>query len=1128
MSFLSQAIRPLRYDRTITSQSMEKQTTMFFDEINQTQTETAIQDRITLIYNADNNTLNWTTTGNSSYLLFEVKYNDITSNVSSSIKTFTLPTLTSNTFYNFQVSGLTSFGSLVKSNTVSIITSFIPPSNFTITANNITTSSFELVYSKTDGDATNFSFQPSIATTSLLSNTEYIVYATMTYEINGNQYTLNSNTITVLTLYIAPTINNFTNPITEHDEITLDFSVNFKDADLSNRILQIYKNNILLSSSDQNASRYIATSLIPNTQYEFQLKLQWYFNGVQQPSIDSPILTVATDTLNATNPFFDVQNKTSNSITIHNIDYGNDDGGTRLSNNIYLDGVLRSSTIQTEFTFTGLNEGQTYNIKITKTVQGVSTLFQFERNIATFINALPPTNNGSKTTLISQIPANFLNWAINTWGDQSPVSIQIIDASTATIITTLNATETVYYHTNLSQNTSYSYRIRKVYSAGYVESSTITLRTYHFAENDVINSIVMGFDEADLNIIIAQNNDAIFQSLEIQYKKSSDTSFTSQNISYGTTISGLQENTSYDFRLKKTTTILSQQFSNISAIYTTSTAHRPNAPTISLNTQTASSLVFNVGIGDMNDGVLQSVVFQVLIDTVWDTIETLTPTTTTVSLVGLKSATKYDVRLLKKYSFNSTTYNIISTSSGTTLYNPVISVSNIQFTNLTTNSLTITWTRNSDSTDPNVQYVVQYYKTSDITNPIFTESLNKSNLDVSNLEHNSEYTFIVHKYSFINNTETSTTVNTLDIVSEDILPSPPILTLGEIRSNQIDLTFTEEYNGTAINITFNIVYLDSANNEFVSPVITSPYTLTGLSSQETYRIRVRKSSSLGYVFSETKTATTPLPSQTLPLAVTVTSVTNHSDKSVVLYEPNSNGDATSAILEFYVAKQLTSTTWDTYLLYYETRDIISDISQGTFEYTALQPNTNYALKIKKVTNLIELETVFAIRTLDSGGSGGGGGGGLPFPFPLPKPNDGSDNPDDDPDDIDLNLNYLLKYNFQSGSLQTTYGLSELTHTGFTPYFYLNDPDTGRIYSFNSTQKYESTIDAVSFGVIQNSTELTMTFKIVVSSLEDYWRVKISNLEVVCDNNVIKLVVGGLLSYKEYFFTHTKPSPLFNE
>jgi hypothetical protein len=152
-------------------------------------------------------------------------------------------------------------------------------------------------------------------------------------------------------------------------------------------------------------------------------------------------------------------------------------------------------------------------------------------------------------------------------------------------------------------------------------------------------------------------------------------------------------------------------------------------------------------------------------------------------------------------------------------------------------------------------------------------------------------------------------------------------------------------------------------------------------------------------------------------------------------KPNSNGDSSTAILEFYYIKQLTSTTWDVWTQYPTTRNVISDISAGSFDFDGLEADTTYGLKIKKVSNLTEVETVFSIRTLNDGG-GGGGGGGFPILFP-PPPQDGGDDPDE-PDTPDIETNYMLKYDFNGGSLQTTNGLSQLIHTGFTPYFYLSD------------------------------------------------------------------------------------------
>ena len=55
------------------------------------------------------------------------------------------------------------------------------------------------------------------------------------------------------------------------------------------------------------------------------------------------------------------------------------------------------------------------------------------------------------------------------------------------------------------------------------------------------------------------------------------------------------------------------------------------------------------------------------------------------------------------------------------------------------------------------------------------------------LVHNTEYTVVVHKFSSINNTSTSAVVTTLDVVAEDIIPSAPVLTTGEIRPTALDL-----------------------------------------------------------------------------------------------------------------------------------------------------------------------------------------------------------------------------------------------------------------------------------------------------------------------------------------------------
>src|SRR5210317_2040875 len=134
MSFLSKAYRDPRYDRTITSEEMNEQTTMVFDEINEeVQDDTPpTPDKVELNYDSDTNKLLWTTQGTSSYLSFTVKYNSQSQTVASTAREFTLPSLSTNTFYSFIVEGLTSFGLTIKSNTVQITTQAVGPSNYVI------------------------------------------------------------------------------------------------------------------------------------------------------------------------------------------------------------------------------------------------------------------------------------------------------------------------------------------------------------------------------------------------------------------------------------------------------------------------------------------------------------------------------------------------------------------------------------------------------------------------------------------------------------------------------------------------------------------------------------------------------------------------------------------------------------------------------------------------------------------------------------------------------------------------------------------------------------------------------------------------------------------------------------
>ncbi|MAO21168.1 MAG: hypothetical protein CMJ25_10495 [Phycisphaerae bacterium] len=551
---------------------------------------------------------------------------------------------------------------------------------------------------------------------------------------------------------------------------------------------------------------------------------------------------------------------------------------------------------------------------------------------------------------------------------------------------------------------------------------------------------------------------------------------------------------------------------------------------MSLDSVSPTSFVVNVSLEAFNDTTPEGdQMFQIYnADTSqFELVENIFPTTTQVTVTGLTQNTSYRMRIRKRYAFNGTIYQIFANIQEVTNYEPVQAVSNISFANTTTTSTEISWTRNYDGLDTNVLYQVVYFPTG-TTDIKHAQSSTKTDVLLTGLIHNTTYDVFVNKLSFINTTYTSATFTSLN--GAEVIAQSPTLYQNEIRLSQADISFDENDNGTASSISFTVIYLDDTNQETISTTIPQnatgfySHTITGLSPGNTYRVVVRKDNSISPVFSNTETIQTPA-SLVLPIAPTLLSATTFNDRCEIEYDPRSIGDATVATIKFYKAQLIGSDTYETYIQYPTTRDVSTDQSVGTFSLDGLESGKSYSFKVEKTTNLNDTSFEFPFTVTTSGG--GGGGGGFPPIFPpgeTPKQPD-----DDDPDQPPSEIASTFSYQFSGGSLATLDDESSLTHIGFVPSYYLNDPDTARLYSYQG-QLFQSNISASRLITINLSKELHFTFKISVASETDNWRVKIGNLQVTSLNSTtIKLTIGtsGVTS-NDYSFTYTKPSNLFNE
>ena len=1140
MSFFSGASSEPRHDKTITSNRMTNQTTMLFDELvtstSQPEPVVANIDTITLTHDSDTNKLIWILRGASSYVRYDVivSVSDVEETFVSTIKEYQLSNLDTNAEYSFQIKGLTQFGRVISSNLVNVRTAALHPEAFVILPINITQSTFEVTRTSTMNDGLLVGYSLSIPQIDLVSNTIYEVFDTMTYTINEIEYTLESDVIPVRTDYISPVINSLTVALIEHDSVDLSFDVDFNDSDISSRFIQVYEGTNLVATLSPDISEYPVGGLIQNTPYNFHIKLLWKFDANAQTPIDSTIAPATTSTVNPTDPSISLISKTTSSIAV-NVDFGLDDGGTRTSQGILLNDEVVESSIVPSHTFDGLLDDTLYNIKLTKVVEGI--LYESTRAIKTFKFPQPVLDDGSFRTIDAQLNAIQLKWTIGDWGGESPLSIEIIENMEFAYLTTVSAITSSYLQTGLNENQVYTYIVRKNFSGGSIDSQKIQLQTYSFGKSDTILSVSTGFDNAFVSFVANSNGSSQLESRLLLYKKQGDATFSEQDAAVGFKIFALEENEVYEFQIKKITSIGTSYFEKLSNVVTKSTKRRPEAPTLDLDSTSPTTLRFDVSVRSYHDAIAHNASFEIHAGGSYTHVQYLSTSDTYVEIDNLTPNTLYDVRIVKPYELDKATYTTSTVlNNNLTDHLPVLPVTGIVFSYVSTTSLFLNWTRNSDGSDTGVVYTVEYYPSdpTSTTAPLVQISTSKTDIRLFGLIHNTEYVVIVHKASYINPTSTSVLQSTDDLPSYetlDIFPHQPLLTINEIRQTSLDFEFIENDNGTSTSVSFNIVYLDGANYETVLPSIaqnaSGVYTgsINGLLQDSVYRIKVRKNTSLSVVFSETEIIRTAAPLSTLAISPKIIQGHSFSNKINVRYDPRTNGDAVTSVLHFYKSKYLGGITWEPFEEYDTTRDVITDTSIDTFSFDGMARNQMYTIRIKKVTDLGDSEVSRVYQTQPDESNDGVG---APVPGWWPPPSGGQPS-EEEGEGENVNTHYTVSYKFKDGTLLTTNNESELTYSGGSSAINwdLNDPSSGRVY-VNGTNRLLSDIEVVSMVFIENTKQLNLTFKIVVSSKSDMWRVQFGNVEVNSNGANIVLRLGGLAASQSYTFTYTKPSVLFNE
>ena len=1115
---------------------------------------------INMIFNPLTNQLEWTTGGSRTFVNYTLTL------PASTVVTVTdlfyqISPLITNTYYIFSIVGNTNF--LTTEPSVVEFTTNPRHPEFSVAQDTLTFTELTVTHNVImyDGVISTNPYTYNIDIADLTSNSEYDVIATLNYTMNGDPQTLSSsNTLSFRTPHHVPTLTmSITNVLWDRLDVIL--TVDWKDADPSTeakpRYIYLYKNGIeqQITPTIENVYTIPVLYLSAETTYTFTAKLEWHhIETIQYTNVDpQDQLTPVQPQLSS--PTISGVTRTKSSISF-NIDWGVDIGYTVTGYSVFVGDDELSDTQVSTFDHNGLPSGTEYNFIVSKTLANGSVESSPTYPISTYTETQKAIQVGSYATFKDNPnPANHLIWGLNGWSDD-PSDLETdrwvelyVTGITQPLFSVNRDTQTNYYHRNLGGIGEHEYTIRKVDASGSYDSDPFTIFAITPPTADQIATIETDFTTAYITATALGDGDATSVSRELLYKETLDASYQSTTIVAGTTTNiAISSGNSYMFKVKKTSTVPDDKLptANIFNVVTFSSEQidivpkiESTPPTLSANAQTTTTLTFNVSLGAYNDTTPPApaeIQYRLAGLGVYTKHQDVLLTTTTVTITGLSSNTYYDIRIVKQWELGTThsgTQDVYLYNQKT---NPVvaIAVSAITITKTTT-TINVSWTRNSDGDDSNAVYMVSYTTLGGTSG--WKTSASKVDIALNGLTHNTFYDIAVAKYTTINNTITHYTggVTTDDVLPDEVIvPQPPLLVIRQVRETAFDYRFTENGNGTATGISYNIIHIDPSNVEYVSTPIYSDGSgmisgtvSTNVSAGTTYRARVRKNSDMDAVYSNPSpnfTTTSTANPDVLPLMVTFGTISENPTNMVVTYTPESNGSATSASLGFFKSKELPNGTFEPYEQYAITRDILTDQANGSFDFNGLDADTGYFLMIKKITNLGNLPSILQVKYTAGRGGTAFPIGGLP---PFSWPNQPDDDPDDGDDPEPFPYDYTIQYLFDSASgLFNTRGIEELTMTPLTDKKWYN----GGLNRFvlNSTP-LTGTLSTATLANLLLTTDRNLTIKIVIHSESDTWRVKFGDIEVTSISNTqIKLKLGVLALEQEYTFDYDKDTLLFNE
>jgi hypothetical protein len=598
--------------------------------------------------------------------------------------------------------------------------------------------------------------------------------------------------------------------------------------------------------------------------------------------------------------------------------------------------VVSTSTLTISWTDNATNEdayiveygtdGVSYDTTVTTTEANVTsvsvtglipnTLYYF----AVFVSNDAGSDSGyANTTTLASAPTNLsaipastsqINLSWDTANASS--SVYAVHFTDGSLIATTTAT--TYSVTGLSENTSYTFKVRTeqtgdsgVYSAYSDTVTTSTLVGVLNAPTDVTPASVSTTTLALSWTDASSNEDAFFVSYGTDGVTFPTTATTTASGIESALVVGLTPNTQYYF------IVVASNGSGTATSTPVSTTTLASAPT-ALSASAVSTSQINLVWSSTNPS---GSVYEIRDS---GDVFIATTTVTSYSVTGLSENTSYSYKVRTEQTDAPGTYSGYSnTASATTSLDGPTAPTDLLFSSVATTTLTLSWTDASGNED---SFVVAYGTDGSIyPTTVTTTAPNVTTTLVTGLTPNTQYYFIVTA-SNGSGTVTSTNINTTTLAAV-----PTSLSASVASPSQINLSWS------STNPSGSVYEIRDSGDVLIATTTVTSYSVTGLSENTSYTYKVRTQQtgddSSYSAYSSPASATTTLGTPDAPTGLTVSSV---STTSLTLSWTDASSNETSFVVKYGTDNSTFGTTVTT---------TASGVTSAGI--TGLIPNTQYYL-----------------------------------------------------------------------------------------------------------------------------------------------------------------------------------------